>query len=222
MFARITTFLALASTMTLIVGCSSVPKKEYQDALTENAELREKLASAQAMLEQSEADKQQLLKENQDLSADLSRVSRAPGSTGSAGMAGSVTPSGAGQSAPAASVSGSSDVVLTVAGDVLFDPGRVSLKASGRRELDRIARLILTQYPTNTIRVEGYTDSDPIRKSKWKSNEQLSAERALSVEKYLVARGIDADRIYSAAMGSARPKSSKEASRRVEIVILAK
>ncbi len=210
MFPRTTALLALIPTLLITVGCSSVPKKEYEEALSENAELREKLASAQAMLEQSESDKQQLLKENQDLSADLSRTAPA---------AGGYTPQAAPTGPTAAP--GTRDVVLTVAGDVLFDSGRVTLKASGRRELDRIARLILTQYPTNTIRVEGYTDSDPIRKSKWKSNEQLSAERALAVEKYLVSRGIDADRIYAAAMGAANPKSSKEASRRVEIVILA-
>ena len=113
------------------------------------------------------------------------------------------------------------DVVLTVAGDVLFPSGQVTLKTEGRRELDRIARMIMSQYPTKTIRVEGYTDSDPIRKSSWKTNERLSSERALAVEAYLVARGVEADRIYSAAMGPARPKSSKQASRRVEIVILA-
>ncbi|USN98763.1 MAG: OmpA family protein [Phycisphaeraceae bacterium] len=210
MFRRITRCLALATTMSLVVGCSSVPKDEYEAALSENAELRDKLASAQSMLERSEGDKQQLLQENQDLSADLSRVKQSPAAAaGAAGPVGSTTRA-------------SGDVVLSVAGDVLFDSGQVTLKAAGRRELDRIARLIMTQYSTNTIRVEGYTDSDPIRKSKWKSNEHLSAERALAVENYLVARGVDGDRIYSAAMGSASPKSNKEASRRVEIVILAK
>ena len=47
------------------------------------------------------------------------------------------------------------------------------------------------------------------------------AERALAVEEYLVARGVNPTRIYAAAMGSARPKGTKQASRRVEIVILA-
>jgi DNA invertase Pin-like site-specific DNA recombinase len=37
----------------------------------------------------------------------------------------------------------------------------------------------------------------------------------------LIAAGVEADRIYSAAMGAAKPKSSKQESRRVEIVILA-
>lgn len=216
MFGRITRSLALATTIALVTGCSSVPKDEYEEALAENAELRERLASTQAMLEQSEADKQELFNENQDLSADLSRTR----SSGGAAPA-TADPGGGATGMPASVTRTSGDVVLTVAGDVLFDSGKVVLKAAGRRELDRIARLIMTQYPTNTIRVEGHTDADPIRKSQWKSNERLSSERALAVETYLVARGVDGDRIYSAAMGSAKPKSNKEASRRVEIVILA-
>lgn len=206
MLGRITRCLALSMTLVLIGGCSSVPKDEYSEALAENAELRDKLASTQAMLQQSETDKDQLLRENQALSADLERSSRAGAAGGSS-------------QAPVRTAGG--DVVLTVAGDVLFDSGRVTLKAEGRRELDRIARLILSQYSNNTIRVEGHTDSDPIRKSQWKTNERLSAERALAVEEYLVARGVNPTRIYAAAIGSARPKGTKQASRRVEIVILA-
>lgn len=194
-----------------LVGCSSVPQDEYDQALSENAELRDRLAETQSMLAQSEEDKQDLVSQNQDLAADLQRAESQPASRPDLPTAGG----GVG------AMNASGDVVLTVAGDVLFSSGRVTLKDEGKRELDRIARMLLSQYPSNTIRVEGYTDSDPIRKSGWKTNERLSSERALAVEAYLVARGVEADRIYSAAMGAARPKSSKQASRRVEIVILA-
>ncbi|MBZ0171224.1 MAG: OmpA family protein, partial [Phycisphaerales bacterium] len=70
------------------------------------------------------------------------------------------------------------------------------------------------------IRIEGYTDTDPIRKSKWASNEHLSFERANAVEKYLISRGVDTKRMYAAAFGPDRPKGSKQDSRRVEIVVL--
>lgn len=209
------TFAALLAS----VGCSSVPDDEYSQAIAENAELRDRLAETQSMLEQSEDDKEDLLRRSQDLEADLRRAETAP-----AVSAGGVSPIDGGYSGNTPNNYGTStsgDIVLTVAGDVLFPSGKVTLKADGRRELDRIARMIMSQHPTNTIRVEGYTDSDPIRKSQWKTNERLSSERALAVEAYLVARGIEADRIYSAAMGAAKPKSSKQDSRRVEIVILA-
>ncbi|MBC7772208.1 MAG: OmpA family protein [Pyrinomonadaceae bacterium] len=115
-----------------------------------------------------------------------------------------------------------SDLVVQVAGDVLFDPGSVTLKSTAKRTLDRVARTILDRYGSNQIRVEGYTDSDPIKKSKklYDSNEELSAKRALAVEKYLVSKGLSSEMVYAAAFGPADPKSSKKASRRVEIVIL--
>jgi chemotaxis protein MotB len=114
------------------------------------------------------------------------------------------------------------DLVVEVAGDVLFDSGSIVLKPTAKRTLDQVARRIMSDYSSNTIRVEGYTDTDPLKKQKgkYKDNEELSAERALAVERYLVGRGVASSRVYSAAFGPAKPKGSKKASRRVEIVIL--
>lgn len=109
---------------------------------------------------------------------------------------------------------------LTVAGDVLFSAGSDVVSSGGKKELDKVASKIKSKYKSNHIRVEGYTDSDPIRKSKWPSNEALSAARAAAVEKYLITRGISSSRIESVGMGAAKAKGSKAASRRVEIVIL--
>jgi outer membrane protein OmpA-like peptidoglycan-associated protein len=116
--------------------------------------------------------------------------------------------------------SGNDDVVITVAGDVLFGPGSATLSAGGKRELDQVARTIRSRYASNRIRVEGYTDSDPIRRSKWASNRELSQARAEAVENYLISKGISGSRISSRGMGSANPKGTKAASRRVEIVII--
>lgn len=213
---RLASITAAAACLTaLIGGCSTISKDEYDSAIAENLELRERLTTAQDLLEKSEGDKADLYEENRSLAADLSNArTSAPAASTNATNNGPGSPAGGG-------TYGTRDVVLTVAGDVLFDSGKVTIKKDGQRELDRIARLIMTQYPANTIRVEGYTDSDPIRRSHWKTNERLSSERALAVEAYLVSRGIDTDRIYSAAMGPAKAKSSKSESRRVEIVILA-
>lgn len=216
---RLASISAAAACITaLLGGCNTVSQADYDNAIAENEELRDRLASAQDLLEQSEEDKADLYEENRDLSADLSRAQQAaataPAGNSDAGFSSASGPAGGG-------TYGTRDVILSVAGDILFDTAQVTIKQTGQRELDRIARLIMTQYPANTIRVEGYTDPDPIRRSHWKTNERLSSERALAVEAYLVSRGIDTDRIYSAAMGPAKPKSSKAESRRVEIVILA-
>lgn len=114
------------------------------------------------------------------------------------------------------------DLVVEVAGDVLFDSGSITLKSSAKKTLDQVARRIKGDYASHTVRVEGYTDSDPLKKTKdkYKDNEELSAQRALAVERYLVSKGVASSTVYSAAFGPANSKGSKKASRRVEIVIL--
>jgi len=113
-----------------------------------------------------------------------------------------------------------SDVVVDIAGDVLFDSGKCTLKASAKKTLDDVCHVIKTKYTGQTVRVEGYSDNDPIKKSPWKTNERLSGERAMAVEEYLVSKGIGNDHIYYAGFGATHQKASKKESRRVEIVIL--
>lgn len=109
---------------------------------------------------------------------------------------------------------------MDIAGEVLFDSGSVTIKSGARGVLDSVVRVIQQRYPNAEIRVAGHTDNDPIRKSDWKTNERLSAERAMAVESYLVSKGLDNNRIHSAAYGPAKPKGTKRESRRVEIIIL--
>lgn len=112
------------------------------------------------------------------------------------------------------------EVSAVVEGDILFDSGSVKLKPSARSTLDQIARVLNGEYSGRLVRVEGHTDTDPIRKSEWKTNTRLSAERAMAVRDYLISKGVAADRMYIAGFGEIRPKSSKAQSRRVEITVL--
>lgn len=107
----------------------------------------------------------------------------------------------------------------TIAGNVLFDSGQATIKASARKELDRIASKLTKNYRGAAIRVEGHTDSDKITRSKWSSNDALSQARAEAVKKYLVSKGVSASRMDSQGFGSSQPKGTKAASRRVEIVV---
>lgn len=110
---------------------------------------------------------------------------------------------------------------LTVSGDLLFNAGQATLRDSAKKTLDKVAsELKSSRYSQYSIRVEGYTDTDPIKKSKWSSNEALSEARASSVEKYLASKGVSSSRVSAVGRGAANPKSSKAASRRVEIFIL--
>ncbi|MBL0926323.1 MAG: OmpA family protein [Phycisphaerales bacterium] len=112
--------------------------------------------------------------------------------------------------------------VYDVAGDVLFASGSASIRSTARRSLDRIAQQLNGQWAGNRIKVVGHTDSDPIRRSKWPSNDALSMARAQAVLDYLAGKGVDRGRMLAQGLGSSEPKATKAASRRVEIVVLSR
>ncbi len=112
------------------------------------------------------------------------------------------------------------DTVIEVAGDVLFGSGQTAIKAEGKKELDKIAAQIKSKWSGNNVRVEGYADKNPIKKSKFASNEALSQARADEVRKYLVSKGVSSSRVDSVGMGSTKLRATDAQSRRVEIVIV--
>ena len=201
--------------VSVLGGCSS--NEAELDALrSENTELREQnrdlgaaLEEATAAYDEAVAEANALEQENMELRAEVATLRARPASTttGFEGMGSDV-------------FSRPGELVVEVAGDVLFASGTAELRDEADEELDRIARVIQQRYPTNEIRIAGHTDTDPIRRSGWDSNEQLAAARALAVEEYLSTRGVDKDRMYAASYGPSKSKSSKQESRRVEIVIL--
>ena len=115
-------------------------------------------------------------------------------------------------------------LTVNLPGDVLFDAGKAQLKATALGTLDKIASAIKKDYPGKIIRVDGYTDSDPITKTRdqWDDNWDLSYGRAKSVMQYLISHGVDQKIVSIVANGSNKSKGSKPASRRVEIVVLTK
>lgn len=199
------------------VGCASSGADEDL-TLLENTELREQLSEAEASLAACQDENSALMTQNDDLAQALTQAQTELESGRNTGNRGGAT--------AFSGIEGTETfrrgdaVVVSVAGDVLFAPGQATLKNASKQTLDRIASVISGSYGVNLVRIEGYTDSDPIRKSKWKSNEHLSAERAITVEQYLVSRGVNNDRAYSAAFGPSNPRSTKQQSRRVEIVVL--
>ena len=116
-------------------------------------------------------------------------------------------------------------ITVTLSDAILFDSGKASLKNVSNKELDHIYAVLKDKYPGREIEVAGHTDTDPITKSKWADNWELSSERALSVTRYLIQKGVAENRIKAAGFGSARPiapnssASGKQKNRRVEIVV---
>jgi flagellar motor protein MotB len=117
-----------------------------------------------------------------------------------------------------------SDTVIDVPSDVFFASGSATLNASGDRTMGQICDFIRKNHPNGLVRVEGHSDSDPIRrtKSRYHCNWELSFERAHAVMHYLVDKGrLDPHRVVCEAYGEFHPQEpgNKSKNRRVEIVI---
>ncbi len=192
-----------------LTACSG-QKKKADLAQQESAELREKIASLEtelqnkdsriAELESAKAQPMNAYPQNNDPVPQVRQGNRGGDSSFHRNAEG--------------------QMAAEMKGDVVFASGRAEIRQEARKELDKIAAEIKRNYPNATVRVEGHTDSDPIKKSKWKSNEQLSQARADAVREYLMKKGISAGRLEAVGYGASRPKATKAASRRVEIVIM--
>ncbi len=95
--------------------------------------------------------------------------------------------------------------------EVLFSAGNDAVNTQGTTELDKLAEAINElggQIPPEidwVLRVDGHTDVRPIRSSRFPSNWELSAARAISVVKYLVSKGVPAKRLVAAGFGEFQP-----------------
>ncbi len=109
-------------------------------------------------------------------------------------------------------------ITVTLDTNILFDSGSVTLKT--KSQLGQIASIINREHNGKEVWVIGHTDTDPIKKSKWADNWQLSTERALAVVRQLVENGVQAKHLVAAGRGQYHPVgTSKERNRRVEIVV---
>ena len=105
--------------------------------------------------------------------------------------------------------------------DLFFDSGQATLRESAKKSLDKVAAALKKDYAGKKVRIEGYTDSDPIVHSKWKNNQELSEKRAQAVREYLVSKGVSSSRVTTVGYGEKKPVSQNKAqNRRVEVVVL--
>lgn len=119
-------------------------------------------------------------------------------------------------------------LVITFVAEVLFDSGKAKLRAESLPILDKVIRILKETVPYNKVGVEGHTDNEPIKHSRWKSNWELSSQRALDVVHYLEKKRIDPVRLSAIGYGEYQPirandtDEGRQINRRVEIVILPK
>lgn len=202
------------------VGCQNKVQDENTSLWKQNRELqarnRELEAERDARADPSQVSslQQQLSQRDQQIS-DLQNQLRAP----QPGASAPTNDSLAGIEVTKDERAGT--LTVNVPGDVLFPPGQAELKESAKATLNKVANAIKKDYSGKKIIVQGYTDRDPISrtKDKWTDNLDLSAARARAVATYLGSQGIDTKRVGLQAYGDTSPRSSKEKSRRVEIVV---
>jgi chemotaxis protein MotB len=95
--------------------------------------------------------------------------------------------------------------------EVLFDTASADIGPAGRDQLDTLATtliLIMKEIPSDinwVLRVDGYTDKRPISTPQFPSNWELSTARATAVVKYLISRGIPADRLAAGGFADSNP-----------------
>jgi chemotaxis protein MotB len=116
------------------------------------------------------------------------------------------------------------DTVIDLPSDVFFSSGSATINGAGERAMGQIVEFIRKNHPNGLLRIEGHSDTDPIRRTKnrYHCNWELSFERAHAVMHFLVEKGkFDPQRVVCEAYGEYHPQDpgNKSKNRRVEIVI---
>ena len=101
---------------------------------------------------------------------------------------------------PAAAAPKPSGEKITVAADALFDFDKATLRPEGKAKLDELVAKA-GAIKLEVILVVGHTD----RIGGAAYNQKLSEKRAAAVKEYLVAKGIEANRVYTEGKGKTQP-----------------
>ena len=95
--------------------------------------------------------------------------------------------------------------------EVLFPSSSADLFGAGEQQINQLAgtlKDIASRIPKDVdwiLRVDGHTDSRPIRTARFPSNWELSSARAIAVVKKLIAQGIPPHRLAATGFGEFRP-----------------
>ena len=134
----------------------------------------------------------------------LAGCSSAPDETAattSAGTAGSSSSTSVSATAmPSADPRSQEWLVVNIGDRVFFDYDRSDLKSEAQETVEKVAAWLLT-YPDVTLAIEGHCDERGTREY----NLALGERRANSVRSYLLALGIDANRLTTISYGKERP-----------------
>jgi chemotaxis protein MotB len=212
---QLAVFLTLI-VVSLLSGCTNYRQK-YEGLLVDHKNLESRHETQQSQFERDRQALSERISQDQltieELRRRIEEMDMSPGAA-----------SGFGEGLDVQYDAAAGTVTVTLPNTILFASGSAALK-NKTTELDQVISVLKSQYSGRRVDVVGHTDTDPIRRSGWKDNWELSTERALSVVRYLVQNGISDNLVRPCGGGSANPvapntnASGKAKNRRVEIVV---
>lgn len=114
------------------------------------------------------------------------------------------------------------EMIISLKEAVPFTSGRADLRPRALPVLAKVAAIALSRGELQ-LEVGGHTDDRPIASAKFPSNWELSSARASAVARYLVEKGVRAERLEVQGFASTKPRvpnttsQSRSINRRVEI-----
>jgi chemotaxis protein MotB len=217
---RIMVLAVALISLALISGCTDF-KKKYNSLNVEHQNLQGLYDNCKSTLEGSNSEKEGLaakVSESQQTIDELKKQMTSRKQT-----AGEATGFGNDYQVDLDRAAGT--ITVTLPETILFDAGKASLKGSAKGSLSQIVSVLNEKYGGSVVDVVGHTDADPIKKSSWKDNWELSSQRSLSVLRQLNSDGVPDSRLRAIGCGSGKPvapntsASGKAKNRRVEIVV---
>ncbi len=209
---KLVVILVCLASLVLLPGCTNW-KKKYEALSVEHENTKGLLATEKATTSQLSDRMAQDQQTIDELQRQIDELHKTPADA-----------SGFGPGYDVAFDAAAGTVTVTLPNAILFDSGKAELKNATSAELDHIYSVLQSKYAGKLVEVVGHTDTDPIKKSKWDDNWELSAQRSLTVMRYLMKKGISSENIKFAGRGPAQPIASNSTSagkaknRRVEIV----
>ncbi len=112
--------------------------------------------------------------------------------------------------------------MINIRGKIVFDVASAELLPRNTRLLDLLAKLLAENDQLKRVQVEGHTDATGDENF----NQQLSLDRATTVVKALIVRGVKAERLGTKGLGRSSPLATNDTeegrarNRRVELRVL--
>jgi chemotaxis protein MotB len=94
-------------------------------------------------------------------------------------------------------------VLISLSEKLLFEPGKAVLQEQAYPVLDAVVEMV--RNLDHQVRVVGHTDDTRPDDSRYETNWELSVARALTIVEYMVAQGIDPERLTASGQGEYHP-----------------